>query len=124
MIKPVERNGGAIERSPSSEDARLRKSALQLESLFVQRLFAAMRETVPQDGIIERSGAETTFSTLLDEKIATQVPEQWSGEHSLAEALYRQLRARIEPTVADANLEPSDPTSAQPGNRVTAQPES
>ena len=30
-----------------SDDARLKKTALQLEGVFVQRLFAAMRDTVP-----------------------------------------------------------------------------
>lgn len=97
-MNPVDRSsGGAVQRLPSGEDARLRKTALQLEGLFVQRMFAAMRETVPQDGAIAPSSAESTFSSLLDEKLAEQVPSQWNGTHSLAEALYRQLRQRIEP---------------------------
>jgi flagellar protein FlgJ len=97
-MNPVERSsGGVVERLPSAEDARLRKTALQLEGLFVQRMFAAMRETVPQDGAMAASSAESTFSSLLDEKLAEQVPSQWNGTHSLAEALYRQLRQRIDP---------------------------
>jgi flagellar protein FlgJ len=80
--------------SPSPE-ARLKKTALQLEGIFVQRLFAAMRETVPDDGLIPQSSAETTFTSLIDEKLAEKVPEQWSGEHSLAQALYHQLRQRL-----------------------------
>ena len=78
-----------------SDETRLRKSALQLEGLFVQRLFAAMRETVPDDGLLTQSNAESTFTGLLDEKLAEQVPAQWSGSHSLAEALYHQLRQRL-----------------------------
>ena len=78
-----------------SDETRLRKSALQLEGLFVQRLFAAMRETVPDDGLVSQGSAESTFTSMLDEKLAEQVPAQWNGSHSLAEALYHQLRQRL-----------------------------
>lgn len=78
-----------------TDDARLKKTALQLEGVFVQRMFAAMRDTVPTDGEMAPSSAESTFRQMMDEKLADQVPEQWSGPHSLAQALYHQLRARI-----------------------------
>ena len=92
-------------RGPGDKDeTRLRKSALALEGLFVQRLFAAMRQTVPDDGLISQSNAEGTFTEMLDEKLAAQVPEQWSGAHSLAQALYNQLRQRL--------AVPADPTSS------------
>ena len=86
--------GGPPERLSPAE-ARLKKTALQLEGLFVQRLFAAMRDTVPQDGAFSAGSAETTFTTMLDEKFAEQAPKQWNGEHSLGQALYRQLRQRL-----------------------------
>ena len=44
--------------SAASEDARLKKTAFQLEGLFVQRMFAAMRDTVPDGGIASPSSAE------------------------------------------------------------------
>ena len=111
----VERlNGGTVERSngvtPAAE-AKLRRTAVQLEGLFVQRMFAAMREAVPQDGILAQSSAESTFSSLLDEKLAEKAPTQWSSSHSLAEALYRQLRARIEPAAAEATVPPQNTVS-------------
>lgn len=83
----------------ASEDARLKKTAFQLEGLFVQRLFAAMRETVPQDGLVPQGNGESTFTGILDEKMAEQVPKQWAGDHSLAQALYHQLRQRLTPRV-------------------------
>jgi flagellar protein FlgJ len=85
----------AAAKSPASDEMRLRKTALQLEGLFVQRLFAAMRDTVPEGGMIQKNAGEETFTSLLDEKMAEQVPSQWDGEHSLAHALYNQLRARL-----------------------------
>ncbi|HVX41889.1 MAG TPA: rod-binding protein [Gemmatimonadaceae bacterium] len=86
---------------------RLRQSALQMEGIFVQQLFAAMRDTVPQDGIVQASSAQDTFTSLFDEKLAQQVPTQWSGSHSLAEALYRQLSQRLAPAAADPHASDS-----------------
>ena len=96
-------------RAPESDETRLRKSALQLEGLFVQRLFAAMRETVPDDGLVSQSNAEGTFTELLDGKLAEQVPGQWTGSHSLAEALYHQLRQRLASPAANHTAEPTGP---------------
>lgn len=79
----------------SADDARLRKTAVQMEGLFVQRMFAAMRDTVPEGGLVEQSGAENTFTQLLDEKMSERVPQQMTGAHSLADALYHQLRQRL-----------------------------
>jgi flagellar protein FlgJ len=122
MIPPVERgNGGTVERNTTPAEAKLRKTALQMEGLFVQRMFAAMRDTVPQDGFLGQSSAEQTFGSMLDEKMAEEVPQQMSGQHSLAEALYRQLRARIEPATSAA---PAVSTVAgPPDHRTTASPD-
>jgi peptidoglycan hydrolase FlgJ len=120
-MNPVQRStGGAVERKDTAAEAKLRKTALQLEGVFVQRMFAAMRETVPQDGFMGQSSAEQTFGSMLDEKMAEQVPNQWNGEHSLAEALYRQLRSRIEPPAVDNAV---SQLSAVPLDRSTASPE-
>jgi len=83
-----------------NDETRLKKSAQQLEGLFVQRLFAAMRDTVPDDGLVSQSSAEGTFTQMLDEKLSQKVPEQFSGSHSLAQALYDQLRQRLAPPAA------------------------
>lgn len=90
--------GGPVSSLPSpGDDARLKKTALQLEGLFVQRMFAAMRDSVPEGGFLPQSSAEGTFTQMLDEKMSERVPEQMSGAHSLADALYHQLRQRLAP---------------------------
>jgi flagellar protein FlgJ len=98
----VERPIPGTAQQPNAAEARLKKTALQLEGLFVQRLFAAMRATVPEDGLLAPSSAEGTFTGMLDEKFAEQVPAQWNGQHSLAQALYHQLRQRITPPAPDS----------------------
>jgi flagellar protein FlgJ len=79
-----------------TDESRLKKTASQLEAVFVQRMFAAMRDTVPDGGgIVDQSSAEQTFQSMMDEKMSEKVPTQWDGEHSLAHALYNQLRQRL-----------------------------
>jgi flagellar protein FlgJ len=113
------------------EDARLRKTASQMEGLFVQKMFAAMRETVDsEDGVLPQSSAEDTFTQLLDEKFSEQVPAQFAGSHSLAQALYNQLRQRLPgadtTTKASSPSAPIDtavhPASAGPTSVRTAPP--
>jgi flagellar protein FlgJ len=96
-MNPIRPTAGSLplKTPPQSDDARLKKTATQMEGLFVQQLFSAMRETVPEGGMIEQSGAEQTFTSMLDEKVAQQVPDQWDGPHSLAHALYKQLSQRL-----------------------------
>jgi len=84
------------------DDARLRKTASQLESLFVQRMFAAMRDTVPEGGMVPQNSAEGTFTQMLDEKVSEEVPAQFTGAHSLAKALYHQLRQRLTLPASDS----------------------
>jgi flagellar protein FlgJ len=92
------------------DDARLRRTAIQMEGLFVQRMFGAMRDTVSSgEGLMPQSSAQETFTQLLDEKLAEQVPAQFDGAHSLANALYHQLRQRIAPP-AQESTGPATPT--------------
>jgi peptidoglycan hydrolase FlgJ len=76
-----------------SPDERLRATTKQLEGVFVQELFKAMRETVPKDGFTDGGAGEDIFTGLMDEKIAAQLPEHW--ERGMGDSLYRQLRAAL-----------------------------
>jgi flagellar protein FlgJ len=87
-------------------DQKLRDTSKQLEGLFVQQLFKAMRETVPQqDGIVSASAGEDMFTGLLDQHLAAETPNQWEG--GLAESVYRQLRGRV---AASSSPSPSSST--------------
>jgi flagellar protein FlgJ len=101
------------------DDARLRKTANQMEGLFVQKMFAAMRQTVgSDDGVLPQSSAEDTFTQLLDEKFAEQVPAQFAGSHSLAQALYNQLRRQL--PGADTTTNASSAAAANTALRETS----
>lgn len=75
----------------SPDEAKLRKSAADLEGMFVAQLFKAMRDTVPQgEGTVSGGSGEEIFTGLMDEHIAADTPKHWNG--GIAEALYRQLK--------------------------------
>jgi peptidoglycan hydrolase FlgJ len=79
----------------SGDEHRLRAVAKQLEGVFVQQLFKAMRETIPQDGLTDGGAGEEIFTGLMDERMASHVPNQW--DRGIGESLYRQLRAALPP---------------------------
>ena len=78
---------------PAPVEERLRAATKQLEGVFVQELFKAMRETVPKDGLTDGGAGEDIFTGLMDEKIAAHVPDHW--ERGIGDSLYRQLRAAV-----------------------------
>lgn len=83
-------------RTAAQQEAALRRTATQLEGVFVQQLFKAMRDTVDDEGgLVAAGGGETMFRDLLDQRVAEQVPAQWGPSHGLAEKLYQQLRTRL-----------------------------
>jgi peptidoglycan hydrolase FlgJ len=92
----------------TSDDVRLRESTKAMEGLFVAQLFKAMRATVPQqEGFVSGGAGEEIFTSLMDEHLAAETPNQWEG--GLAEALYRQLRKTA--PVAAAPAPESHPVS-------------
>ena len=93
----------------SATDARngkLKKAAEQLEGMFVQQLYKAMRDTVPQqEGIVSGGAGEDIFTGLMDQHLAAETPKHW--ENGLSKALYRQLHRGL-PSDAAAASSPAD----------------
>jgi len=86
---------GEIGPAPlSARDLRLRETARQLEGVFVQQLLKAMRETVPEGGLLSPSSGEEMFTALFDERVAQAAAGQ--QENGLGAVLFRQLRAALD----------------------------
>ena len=96
-----------------AKDAKLRKTAQQMEGVFVQQMYKAMRETVPSDGMFNGGSGEEMFTGLLDEHVAADTPSKW--QHGLSESIYRHLRTLL-PGAAPTSVAP-DPVST-PDTRV------
>ena len=92
-MSEIARTGGAAQAALAAEESRLRKATKQLEGIFVEQLFKAMRATVPQDGITDGGSGEEMFTGMLDAHLAALTPGEWRGD--LSEALYRQMRSRL-----------------------------
>lgn len=76
--------------------ARLKDTSGKLEGVFVEQLFKAMRDTVPQqDGIVDGGQGEEIFTGLMDQKLADEVPAQW--KRGIADALMKELRPHVRP---------------------------
>ena len=83
-------------REARPREARLLEAVQQLEGVFVQQLYKAMRESVPQDGGIVSGGTgEEMFTALMDQHLAAETPSHW--ERGLSDALYRQLSRHLAP---------------------------
>ncbi|HEX6925035.1 MAG TPA: rod-binding protein [Longimicrobiaceae bacterium] len=92
-MSTIERSTALGASTPPSDEARLRKASQDLEGVFVEQLFKAMRETVPENSLLDGGTGEEMFTSMLDSHLAAEVPSQWAS--GLAEALYRQLRGAL-----------------------------
>jgi peptidoglycan hydrolase FlgJ len=73
---------------------RLHAAATQLEGVFLDMLFSAMRDTVPKESIFgKESNAEQTFQTMLDEQRSQAVAQ--SGSFGIAKVLEEQLKQSV-----------------------------
>jgi flagellar protein FlgJ len=84
------------EVGPSAE-ARLREACAQFEGVFTQQLLKAMRETVPEDGVLSGGLGEELFNGLFDQHLAEEAALRQSG--GLGEILYQQLRSAMAHTI-------------------------
>jgi flagellar protein FlgJ len=85
---------GAPTAAEQARDARLAQSVRDLEGVFVEQLFKAMRETVPDEGLTSGGSGEEMFTTLMDQHLSAEVPQTW--DRGIGEALYRQLREALD----------------------------
>jgi Rod binding domain-containing protein len=72
----------------------LHSAATQLEGVFLDMLFSAMRDTVSKETIFgKQSAGEETFQTMLDEQRSQSVAQ--SGSFGIARVLEQQLRQSV-----------------------------
>jgi flagellar protein FlgJ len=100
MVRPAHHDEGLTQQQKAALD-RLHTAATQLEGVFLDMLFSAMRDTVSKETIFgKQSGAEDTFQTMLDEQRSQSVAQ--SGSFGIARVLEEQLRQSV---LSDASRE-------------------
>lgn len=74
--------------------SRLHTAATQLEGVFLNMLFSAMRDTVGNSSIYgDQDNATQTFQSMLDEQRAQGVAQ--SGSFGIARVLEEQLKSSV-----------------------------
>ncbi len=58
------------ELAANNEDEALKAAINDFMSIFMQQMFQSMRNTVPDDGIINGGYAEDVFTEMLDEEVS------------------------------------------------------
>lgn len=102
-------------KTQSREDpkAALHEVAKQFESVFVNMMMKAMRDTLPKDGLLGGSDVQT-YQEMFDQQLALDLGKQ--GSLGLASVIERQLSSVIAPvdTTAAMSELPIDMTTAMP----------
>lgn len=76
----------------STKEAKLREACQGFESVFISKLFAQMRATVPKDGMLHGQ-YEDQYYSMFDKAMCDKMAE--SGGIGLADMMYRQLKGRV-----------------------------
>lgn len=96
-LSATSRPGAAASASATAHQrAELRRLSDELQSVFLNQLFQAMRASVPE---AEGSGTDPgkeLFTQLFDERVAGEASRRM--HHGIGDALYRQLAARLDRT--------------------------
>lgn len=92
MTAPIGGSPAGTKPAPDRHEA-LRQAAKQLEAVFYNQLLQAMRETIPEGGVLEKSPGETMFTSMFDEQVASAAVRR----NGIGEALYRQLSRFLPP---------------------------
>jgi flagellar protein FlgJ len=79
---------------PRDERAALRRVSHEFEAVFLDQLFQAMRASVPEGGIIEKTAGEEMFTSMLDERLASVAAQRM--DRGIGEALFRQMSRRLD----------------------------
>lgn len=77
--------------SAKPDDKELEKACRDFESIFVNYLMQKMRETIPEDGLLDGGQAEKIYTGMLDTEVSKTISQQRGV--GLAAMMYAQMSA-------------------------------
>jgi len=96
-----------------NESKRLEKATQDFEAFFMAKVFASMRDSVQDGGLVEKSMGEEVFTEMMDAEVAKQSSEgQGLG---LAKMLYDSMSKYLQQP--DGNNFPSGKNSTATGGQ-------
>lgn len=78
------------------DDAKLKETCQEFESLFINMMMKEMRKTVPESELLSSSFATDTYQEMFDEEIS-EAASKGNGI-GIADAMYRQISAKLKNT--------------------------
>lgn len=82
--------GREIQTRTSGADEKLLEASQSLEAVFLNQLFKAMRETIPEGGLLDGGEGEALFSGMLDATMSEAMAQRL--ERGMAAGIYRQMQ--------------------------------
>ncbi len=78
-----------VKTGKGQDPEKLKDVAQQFEAIFIQQMYAEMRKTVPDDGLIQRSNADEIYAQMQDREAAEITAQR--GGIGLADLMMEQL---------------------------------
>ncbi|MFW6279049.1 MAG: rod-binding protein [Bacillota bacterium] len=80
----------AGEKNNKDYDQQLKEEVTKFTSIFVQKMFSSMRDSVPESDFIDGGFAEDVYTDMMDQEISKQGTKQETFKR-LNEILFEQL---------------------------------
>ncbi len=92
-ISPAQQTKSATSGLSKTEQAKLKSTCQDFESIFFGMMLKEMRKTVPQDTLLgDDAHEQDIFQGMMDDNVAKQMATH-GGSDSLANEMYKQLAA-------------------------------
>ena len=85
-----EKISGLNKKTGKNEEEQLKKACEDFEGMMIHQMLKAMRKTVPDGGILEKSNGLEVWESFYDEKISFEASGKEKGT-GLARFLYEEL---------------------------------
>jgi flagellar protein FlgJ len=80
-------------QGPKIDEEKLKKACMNFESLFIQRLWKSMRQTVMKSGLFGGGTEEEVYQSLFDQELSKSLA---SGRGiSLGKMIYEQMMKKV-----------------------------
>lgn len=89
LLSQVTTTAPKADKTKGQNAQKMRETAQQFEAIFIQQMYKEMRKTVPEGGLLPKSGAEESFEQMMDQEAALATARQ--GGIGLAEMMMQQL---------------------------------
>lgn len=78
-----------LRSSSLSKEEKLQLAAKQFETLLIQQMLKAMRDTVPEGGLMKKNSGEKMFQDMMDQQLSNDLSSSFGL--GLGDAIVRQL---------------------------------